>query len=127
MMNVKLLDDTDGLRTFLVVFETGDDPVDGLTRFAREHEVTGAAVEVLTPDFRGDVDAIGRVVDAAPDVFNHNTETVPRLYHRVRRNACYQRTLNLLDQVKRPKRCRRSSDSRRVSAVRWHSPVVQRV
>jgi len=56
---------------------------------------------VLTPDFRGNRDAIRRVIDAAPDVFNHNTETVPRLYHRVRRNACYRRSLDLLDQVKR--------------------------
>jgi len=40
------------------------------------------------------------VVESRPDVFNHNTETVPRLYHRVRRNATYQRTLELLRQVK---------------------------
>jgi len=40
------------------------------------------------------------VIEAHPDVFNHNTETVPRLYHRVRRNAVYQRTLDLLIQVK---------------------------
>ena len=41
-----------------------------------------------------------REIAARPDVFNHNTETVPRLYHRVRRNAAYQRTLDLLKQVK---------------------------
>jgi lipoyl synthase len=63
-------------------------------------EKTGAAVEVLTPDFLGNRAAIHRVIEARPDVFNHNTETVPRLYHRVRRNADYQRTLDLLDQVK---------------------------
>jgi lipoic acid synthetase len=40
------------------------------------------------------------VIQSRPDVFNHNTETVPRLYHRVRRNADYQRTLDLLQQVK---------------------------
>jgi len=61
---------------------------------------TGAQVEVLTPDFRGNREAIRRVVEARPDVFNHNTETVPRLYDRVRRNAVYQRTLNLLAEVK---------------------------
>ncbi|MFN8709309.1 MAG: lipoyl synthase [Planctomyces sp.] len=61
---------------------------------------TGAQVEVLTPDFLGDQKAISRVIEAKPDVFNHNTETVPRLYHRVRRNADYQRTLNLLRQVR---------------------------
>ncbi len=58
-------------------------------------------VEVLTPDFRGNERAIDAVIDAQPDVFNHNTETVPRLYHRVRRNADYQRTLDLLARVKR--------------------------
>jgi lipoic acid synthetase len=63
-------------------------------------ERLGAQVEVLTPDFRGDRAAIRRVIEAKPDVFNHNTETVPRLYDRVRRNAGYQRTLDLLKQVK---------------------------
>ncbi len=63
-------------------------------------ELTGAAVEVLTPDFMGNTQAIDRVLEASPDVFNHNTETVPRLYHRVRRNAEYQRTLDLLKRVR---------------------------
>jgi len=61
---------------------------------------TGAQIEVLTPDFRGNRAAVTRVIESRPDVFNHNTETVPRLYHRVRRNADYQRTLDLLQQVK---------------------------
>lgn len=61
---------------------------------------TGAAVEVLTPDFLGNTAAIDRVIEAEPDVFNHNTETVPRLYDRVRRNADYQRTLDLLARIK---------------------------
>ena len=64
-------------------------------------EKTGAAVEVLTPDFLGMNSSIDRVLEAKPEVFNHNTETVPRLYHRVRRNAEYQRTLDLLERVKR--------------------------
>ncbi len=63
-------------------------------------EATGAAVEVLTSDFMGNRAAISRVIESQPDVFNHNTETVPRLYHRARRNADYQRTLDLLRQVK---------------------------
>ncbi|MBQ18608.1 MAG: lipoyl synthase [Planctomycetaceae bacterium] len=63
-------------------------------------ERTGATVEVLTPDFLGNARAIDRVLASRPDVFNHNTETVPRLYERVRRNACYQRTLDLLKRVK---------------------------
>jgi lipoic acid synthetase len=62
---------------------------------------TGAAVEVLTPDFLGDTRAIDRVLEAQPEVFNHNTETVPRLYKKVRGRAEYQRSLSLLAHVKR--------------------------
>ncbi len=62
---------------------------------------TGAVVEVLTPDFLGNLAAIDCVLDAAPEVFNHNTETVPRLYKKVRGRADYQRTLDLLAHVKR--------------------------
>lgn len=94
-----------GLSHVVITSVTRDDLPDG----GAEHfyhcvlavrDKTGAQVEVLTPDFRGDRAAIQRVIEARPDVFNHNTETVPRLYHRVRRNADYQRTLDLLDQVK---------------------------
>jgi lipoic acid synthetase len=53
-------------------------------------------VEVLTPDFCGDLDAVARVLDAGPDVFNHNMETIPRLYRRVRPQANYQQSLNVL-------------------------------
>src|SRR5207248_8383630 len=62
---------------------------------------TAAAVEVLTPDFLGDPIAIDRVLEARPEVFNHNTETVPRLYKKVRGRADYQRSLDLLSRVKR--------------------------
>jgi lipoic acid synthetase len=55
-----------------------------------------ARVEVLTPDFRGDLDAVARVLDAGPHVFNHNMETVPRLYARVRPQADYRQSLNVL-------------------------------
>ncbi|HEY0980981.1 lipoyl synthase [Schlesneria sp.] len=94
-----------GLKYVVITSVTRDDLPDG----GAEHfyqcvlavrERTGARVEVLTPDFRGDRDAIHRVIESQPDVFNHNTETVPRLYHRVRRNARYQRTLDLLKQIK---------------------------
>jgi lipoic acid synthetase len=62
---------------------------------------TGAAVEVLTPDFLGKPGAIERVVAARPEVFNHNTETVPRLYREVRgRKSDYRWTLELLRRVK---------------------------
>jgi len=94
-----------GLRYVVITSVTRDDLPDG----GAEHwyqtvvavrERTGAQIEVLTPDFRGNRAAVTRVIQSRPDVFNHNTETVPRLYHRVRRNAEYQRTLDLLQQVK---------------------------
>jgi lipoic acid synthetase len=55
-----------------------------------------ARVEVLTPDFCGDLDAVARVLDAGPQVFNHNMETVQRLYRRVRPQANYQQSLDVL-------------------------------
>jgi lipoic acid synthetase len=55
-----------------------------------------ARVEVLTPDFCGDLDAVARVLDAGPRVFNHNMETVPRLYARVRPQANYRQSLDVL-------------------------------
>lgn len=55
-----------------------------------------ARVEVLTPDFCGDMKAVARVLDAAPHVFNHNMETVPRLYRKVRPQADYQQSLDVL-------------------------------
>ena len=53
-------------------------------------------VEVLIPDFNGDEDALNTVLDAEPDVLNHNTETIARLYRRVRPDADYQQSLTLL-------------------------------
>lgn len=55
-----------------------------------------ARVEVLTPDFCGNLDAVARVLDAGPHVFNHNMETVPRLYRRVRPQADYRQSLDVL-------------------------------
>ena len=55
-----------------------------------------ARVEVLTPDFCGGLDDVARVLDAGPDVFNHNMETVPRLYRRVRPQANYRQSLDVL-------------------------------
>jgi lipoic acid synthetase len=55
-----------------------------------------ARVEVLTPDFKGDMQAVARVLDAGPHVFNHNMETVPRLYRRVRPQANYRQSLDVL-------------------------------
>jgi lipoic acid synthetase len=60
-----------------------------------------ARVEVLTPDFDGNMDAVARVLDAAPHVFNHNMETVPRLYRRVRPQADYRQSLDVLGFARR--------------------------
>ena len=60
----------------------------------------GCRVEVLIPDFQGIDDALKIVVDAQPDVLNHNTESVPRLYRVVRSGARYERTLRLLENAK---------------------------
>jgi lipoic acid synthetase len=58
-------------------------------------------IEVLTPDFCGDLDAVARVLDAGPDVFNHNMETVRRLYRRVRPQADYRQSLGVLEFAKK--------------------------
>jgi lipoic acid synthetase len=60
----------------------------------------GVTIEVLTPDFQGDKNSIRKVVSARPDIFNHNIETVPRLYPEIRPEAEYQRSLKLLAYVK---------------------------
>jgi len=58
-------------------------------------------VEVLIPDFNGDEDALNTVLDAEPDVLNHNTETIARLYRRVRPDADYRQSLTLLERAAR--------------------------
>jgi lipoic acid synthetase len=73
----------------------------GATIFARtiealRREIPACSVEVLIPDFRGSDGALGTVLGARPDVLNHNTETVPRLYPAARRGSRYDRTLRLL-------------------------------
>lgn len=60
----------------------------------------GCTVEVLIPDFRGLWDALDLVIEAHPDLMNHNVETVPRLYRRVRPQAVYQRSLDVLSRSK---------------------------
>ncbi|WP_339750193.1 lipoyl synthase [uncultured Rubinisphaera sp.] len=94
-----------GLKYVVITCVTRDDLPDGGAEHFYEcvlavREKTGADVEVLTSDFRGNRASISRVIEARPDVFNHNVESVPRLYSRVRRNAIYQRSLDLLKQVK---------------------------
>jgi lipoyl synthase len=61
----------------------------------------GCRIEVLIPDFQGDEAALHAVLDARPDVLNHNTETVPRLYRMARSGGRYPRTLELLDRARR--------------------------
>jgi lipoic acid synthetase len=95
-----------GLKHVVITSVTRDDLVDG----GAEHfyqsvlavrQRTGATVEVLTPDFVTCKPALDRVVAAAPEVFNHNTETVPRLYRQVRGpRSDYRWTLALLRRVK---------------------------
>jgi lipoyl synthase len=90
------------LRYVVITAVNRDDLVDGgSTHFAETvREVKDALphtrVEVLTPDFCGDLEAVARVLDAGPHVFNHNMETVSRLYRRVRPQADYERSLNVL-------------------------------
>lgn len=61
----------------------------------------GITIEVLIPDFCGNAAALHTVIDARPDVLNHNIETIPRLYPTVRPQAKYARSLELLDRAKR--------------------------
>ncbi|MBI3590760.1 MAG: lipoyl synthase [Candidatus Melainabacteria bacterium] len=63
-------------------------------------QISYATIEVLTPDFKGDKSCIKTVIDAHPDIYNHNLETVPRLYREVRPGATYKRSLELIQFVK---------------------------
>jgi lipoic acid synthetase len=82
-----------------------DDNVGGAKIFAEtirqiREQVPGCRVEVLIPDFQGLEEPLRIVLQAKPDVLNHNTETVPRLYRAVRSGARYERTLDLLSNAK---------------------------
>jgi lipoic acid synthetase len=83
-----------------------DDNIGGARIFAEtireiRHQAPGCQVEVLIPDFQGHDDCLKIVLEARPEILNHNTETVPRLYRAVRSGARYERTLQLLENVKR--------------------------
>ena len=90
------------LRYVVITSVNRDDLADGGSRhFAdtvREvrKALPSARIEVLTPDFCGRLDAVARVLDAGPDVFNHNMETIARLYRRVRPQANYRQSLDVL-------------------------------
>lgn len=95
-----------GLRHVVITSVTRDDlPDGGAGHFAKviseiKKEKLDVTIEVLIPDFKGDPDALKKVVDAGPDILNHNVETVPRLYPEVRPMAVYKRSLELLGRVK---------------------------
>ena len=95
-----------GLRYAVVTSVNRDDRKDGgaelfaLTIEAIRDRVPGCRVEVLVPDFQGSHAAMRIVMDARPDVLNHNTETVPRLYRQVRLGARYERSLEMLRYAK---------------------------
>ena len=95
-----------GLRHAVITSVDRDDLRDGGAEiFARtiraiKRRSPGTTVEVLTPDFAGNLEAVTTVVEAEPDIYNHNTETVPRLYPSVRPKAVYANSLGLLRHVK---------------------------
>jgi lipoyl synthase len=96
-----------GLRHVVLTSVTRDDlPDGGAAHFARTCRAVRArlpesTIELLTPDFAGSHEAIASVIEACPDVFNHNVETVPRLYPLVRPEAQYERSLDVLDYARR--------------------------
>ncbi len=95
-----------GLRYVVLTSVARDDLRDGgASHFARTIGAVrarrpGVRVEVLTPDFRGDSESLRVVTEAAPEVFNHNIETVPRLFPVVRAQGGYERSLRFLSQIK---------------------------
>ena len=96
-----------GLRHCVVTSVDRDDLPDGgagvfaETIRAIRKRAPDCAVEVLTPDFRGQEMPLARVIDARPDVFNHNVETVPRLYPKARRGSDFLRSCRVLRNAKR--------------------------
>jgi lipoic acid synthetase len=96
-----------GLRYVVITSVNRDDLEDGGSHHFAEtvrevrRALPEARIEVLTPDFNGDLEAVDRVLEAGPDVFNHNMETVGRLYGRVRPQADYGQSLAVLRHAKR--------------------------
>jgi lipoic acid synthetase len=96
-----------GLKFAVITSVNRDDRKDGgaelfaLTIRAIRERIPGCGVEVLVPDFQGSHAAMDMVLDASPDILNHNTETVPRLYRQVRLGARYERSLDMLAYVKK--------------------------
>jgi len=96
-----------GLKYVVITSVTRDDIFDGgAYQFVKTINILhenrdGAIIEVLIPDFLGSAEALEAVVEASPQVINHNVETVPRLYSEVRSGADYNRSVELLLRVKR--------------------------
>jgi lipoyl synthase len=96
-----------GLRHIVITSVNRDDLADGgaghfaATARAIKERLPECRVEVLVPDFQGDMDAVGAVVASPIDIFNHNVETVPRLYRHVRPGARYERSLAVLEAAHR--------------------------
>ena len=96
-----------GLRYVVVTSVTRDDLCDGgaghfaKTIYAIRKYLPAARVEVLTPDFKGNLNDLNTVLYSSPDVYAHNVETVPRLYPVVRPLANYRRSLNILEYAKK--------------------------
>lgn len=94
------------LRHVVVTSVTRDDlPDGGAGHFANtineiRKETPETTIEVLTPDFKGDESALKKVIVSRPDIFNHNLETVPRLYPEVRQMANYQQSLDVLKKAR---------------------------
>jgi len=98
-----------GLNYVVITSVTRDDLPDGganqfseVVRNLRQNK-TISSIELLIPDFKGDPESLKIVLAAGPDVLNHNLETVPRLYSKVRPQANYERSLNVLKTAKRIK------------------------
>ncbi len=95
-----------GLKYAVITSVNRDDRKDGgaelfaLTIRAIRERIPDCRVEVLVPDFQGSQSAMEIVMEAQPDVLNHNTETVPRLYRQVRLGARYERSLEMLEYAK---------------------------
>jgi lipoyl synthase len=104
--NVALAAEELGLKYVVITSVTRDDLSDGgagqfaKTVYALKRRMPGIKIEVLTPDFHGVESSLRTVLESRPDVFNHNVETVPRLYPVVRPEADYKRSLSVLEQAK---------------------------
>ncbi len=96
-----------GLRHVVITSVTRDDLADGgamqfaLTIRAVRDTIKTISIEVLTPDFKGDEKVLKVVLDERPDIFNHNIETVPSLYRKVRPQATYRQSLQIIEKAKK--------------------------